>query len=74
MIKISKVELARRLSEAIGHKVGIEGLNILLYGWKKYRHFSNKYCHALNAREYLCITEVLDFSDYAGYDLVKKSA
>ena len=74
MERISKEELARRLNRAIGEEVGMRGLNILLSGWKNLRHFGEKYRHALNARDYLFITEVLDFSEYAGYDLTKKSS
>ena len=73
MERISKEELARRLEKYVGEKVGIKGLNILMSGWKNYRHFGDKYRHALNARSYLFITEVLDFSEYAGCDLSKKS-
>lgn len=69
MKKISKEELARNLERAIHADVGMEGLNILLSGWKTFRHFGEKYRHALNARDFLYITEVLDFSDYAGYNL-----
>ena len=73
MERITKIQLARNLDRAIGAKVGIRGLNTLLCGWKKNRRFGKKYCHALNAREWLYITEVMDLSDYAGYDLAKKS-
>ena len=69
MQKISKEQLAQNLGRAIGKEVGMEGLNILLSGWKNHRHFGEKYRHAINARDYLFITEVLDFSEYAGYDL-----
>ena len=69
MEKISKKELARRLDRKIQASVGMAGLNILLFGWKNYRHFGAKYRHALNARDYLFITEVMDLSDYAGYCL-----
>lgn len=74
MERISKEELARRLDRAIGEEVGMKGLNILLSGWKNKRHFGDKYRHAINARDYLFITEVLDFSEYAGYDLSEKSS
>jgi hypothetical protein len=39
MQRISKAELAERLDAALGESVGIAGLNILLYGWKKYRKY-----------------------------------
>lgn len=73
MEKISKEELARRLDRAIQASVGMAGLNTLLYGWKNFRHYGTKYCHALNARDYLFIVEVIDLSEYAGVDLTKKS-
>ena len=71
MQKISKEELAQRLDAALGEPVGITGLNILLYGWKRFRHYGAKYCHALEARNWLYIVEVIDLSDYAQYDLTK---
>ena len=47
----------------------MKGLNTLLYGWKKFRKYGAKYRHALEARDWLYITEVMDLSDYAGCDL-----
>ena len=73
MEKISKEELARRLDREIKASVGMTGLNTLLYGWKNFRHYGIKYRHALNARDYLFLMEVIDLSDYAGVDLTKKS-
>lgn len=72
MQRISKDELVRRLETAIGKSVGVEGLNILLYGWKKFRKFGAKYCDALKHRDWLYSVEVMDFSNYAGYDLMEK--
>lgn len=69
MRRVSKAELARRLDAALGQEVGIAGLNILLYGWKKYRKYGAKYCDALKHREWLYIVEVMDLSAYAGYEL-----
>ena len=75
MERISKDELARRLEARVECAEGGEkGLETLLYGWKKHRHFGEKYRHALNARDYLFITEVLDLTEYIGYDLSKKSS
>ena len=75
MERISKNELAQRLTACVECPHGGEkGLNILLSGWKNKRHFGDKYRHAINARDYLFITEVMDFSDYIGYDLTKKSS
>ena len=71
MKRISKEELAARLERAIGAKVGMAGLNTLLYGWKKFRKYGAKYLDALKHREWLYITEVMDLSEYAGYDLTR---
>jgi len=69
MQRISKTELAQRLDTVLGEPVGMEGLNTLLYGWRKYRHYGAKYCHALEARNWLFFCEVVDLSEYAQYDL-----
>jgi hypothetical protein len=69
MPHVSKEELLSRLELAIDAKVGIEGLNTLLYGWKKFRKFGAQYLDALKHRNWFYITEVMDLSDYAGYDL-----
>ena len=71
MKRISKEELAERLERAIGAKVGMTGLNTLLYGWKKKRKYGARYLDALKHREWLYITEVMDLSEYAGYDLTQ---
>ena len=71
MKRISKEELAVRLERAIGAKVGMAGLNTLLYGWKKFRKYGARYLDALKHREWLYITEVMDLSEYAGYDLTQ---
>lgn len=71
MKRISKEELAARLERAIGAKVGMAGLNTLLYGWKKFRKYGARYLDALKHREWLYITEVMDLSEYAGYDLTR---
>jgi hypothetical protein len=71
MARVVKEELARRLDHAIGEKVGIEGLNTLLYGWKKFRKYGAKYLDALKHREWMYSVEVADFSEYAGYDLTE---
>ena len=69
MPHVSKEELLSRLELAIDAKVGIEGLNTLLYGWKKFRKFGAKYLDALKHRNWFYITEVMDLSNYAGYNL-----
>ena len=73
MQRITKQQLADNLSAAIHKDVGLQGLNTLMSGWKKSRRFGKKYCHALNSRDWLYLTEALDLSDYAGYDLTTKA-
>lgn len=74
MQRVDKQLLAQRLDAALGEPVGIAGLNILLYGWKKFRKFGRKYLNALKHREWLFITEVMDLSEYAQYDLCKSDS
>lgn len=69
--RIEKAELVRRLERSIGTAVGISGLNVLIHGWLKYRKYGNKYRDKLYHREWMYITEVIDFSEYAQYDLTK---
>ena len=64
--------MARQV-EIAEDKTPKQALDILLSGWKEHRHFGEKYRHALNARAFLFITEVLDLSEYAGYDLSKNT-
>ena len=69
MQRIEKTELASRLDAVLGQPVGMEGLNILLYGWKKFRKYGKLYLDALKHRDWFYICEVYDISAYAGYDL-----
>ena len=70
MKRITKSELARRLEAQVECAQGGEaGLNILIYGWLKYRKYGNKYYNAVRRRNWLYITEVMDLSEYGGYDL-----
>ena len=73
MQRVSKQELVERLEAILGTPVGMKGLNTLLYGWKKKRHFGSTYCQVLTNRDWMYITEVLDFSEYAQYDLSKNT-
>ena len=65
--------LATRLERAIHADVGLQGLNILLYGWKKkYRLIADHtfYKRAKDDGEaWLSLGEAMSFSRYAGYDL-----
>ena len=69
MERITKVELARRLGEAIHADVGLKGLNTLIHGWLKHRCYGSSYYEAIRHRDWLYVTEVQDLSRYAGYDL-----
>ena len=69
MQRYSKEELVTRLEAVLGDPIGIEGLNTLLYGWKKFRRFGKKYCDALKHRDWLYYAEVVDLSEYVGYEL-----
>jgi hypothetical protein len=58
----------------LGAPVGIEGLDILLYGWKRFRKYGRRYLNALKHRNWLYIVEVQDLSEYAGYDLTQSES
>ena len=74
MQKISKAELAARLEARVEcAEGGVEGLNILLYGWKKFRKYGAKYIHAFEARDWMYSVAVMDLSEYAGCDLIQNS-
>ena len=66
--RIEKTELVRRLEVHLGYAVGMEGLNILLYGWT--RKDENRRVN-IRHRNWLYDYEVQDFSNYAGHDLLK---
>ena len=69
MLKISKLQIAANADKARGVKRGMEGLNILIYGWLKFRKYGHKYRNKLYNRDWLYIVEVQDLSNYAGCDL-----
>jgi hypothetical protein len=69
MQRITKVELVQRLEAVLDAPVGMKGLDTLLYGWKRFRKFGDKYKEALKHRDWLYIVEVADLSEYAQYDL-----
>ena len=70
MLRISKAQLAATLSTAIDHDGGLKGLNTLIYGWLNSYHYSHNYRNRIYNRDWLYLTEVLELSDYAGYDLI----
>ena len=71
MQKVKKETIAKHLGWAIQHKVGKRELDMLIYGWLKYRKYGNAYYEAVRHRDWLYITEVQDLSLYAGYDLTE---
>ncbi len=71
---ITLTTLAARLERAIHCDVGLQGLNILLYGWMQKGGVSRTtlFMRKKSAgEEYLTPKEVRLFSLYAGYDLSK---
>ena len=74
MIRMTKEQLAVHLDTYVGQEVGMEGLQTLIYGWLNWRKYGKKYRHAVHARNFLYITEILDLSEYAGYDLKHKKS
>ncbi|MBQ4507823.1 MAG: hypothetical protein II970_02880 [Paludibacteraceae bacterium] len=71
MQRITKKELARRLERQTGINDGMAGLNTLLYGWVHFRKYGNKYKEALRHRDWMYISEVKDFAEYAQCDLTE---
>ena len=71
--KVYFTSLCARLERAIHCDVGMQGLNILLYGWiTKYGRctrlqFADR--KRENGEPYLTLSEAVHFSHYAGYDL-----
>ena len=75
---ITFTTLAQRLEKRIHADVGMEGLNILIYGWMHHKHVpyeKKPTLAALRQRNYLdgerwlTPLEAKWFSIYAGYDL-----
>ena len=71
---VTFAQLTARLERAIHADVGLQGLNILLYGWMQRGGVSRTtlFMRKKSAgEEYLTPEEVRLFSLYAGYDLSK---
>lgn len=73
--KYSMAQLAANLDKAINSNVGMHGLRILLYGWRRKTGLAantilrdRKKKHGF---QFLYEDEVKLFSEYAGYDLTK---
>ena len=73
--KYSLEQLAASLEKAIHCDVGIYGLNVLLYGWRKKTGLAANTILRERKRkhgfQFLYEDEVILFSKYAGYDLTK---
>ena len=69
--RITKLEVAARLDAAIHYPAGMEGLNILLYGWTRKNPQLRVNIHH---RDWLYLAEVQSLSEYAGVDLTKNDA
>jgi len=61
-------DIIRRLETLLQWEVGMQGFKILLYGWRIKHHFPE---YQFYGRRYMNGTEILSFSEYAGYDLSK---
>ena len=70
MQRVKKETLVKKLGWAIQARVGEVALNTLIYGWLKYRKYGKRYQDKLYHRDWLYMTEVVDLSDYAGYNLM----
>ena len=70
MQRIPKSQLAQALNAALQTDVGIQGLNTLIHGWLKHRRYGHSYRDKLYHRDWMYVTEVLDLSEYAGYNLL----
>ena len=65
--------LAARLERAINADVGMKGLKILIYGWKRKYRVIDDYTFFNRSKEdgeaWLSLGETMSLSKYAGYDL-----
>ena len=72
---VTFAQLTARLERAIHADVGMQGLNILLYGWITKHGRCSRLQFADRKRKsgepYLTLGEAIHFSRYAGYDLIK---
>lgn len=66
--QIPKTLLAERLDECVDTKPGLNGLNILLFGWTRK---DPDMWEAIRHRNWLYDYEVLVFQEYAGCNLLK---
>ena len=67
--------LAARLERAIHCDVGMQGLYVLLYGWRiKYHLIKDHTFHDRRKQDgepYMTRSEAIHFSNYCGYDLTR---
>ncbi|MBR1878215.1 MAG: hypothetical protein IJ814_04320 [Paludibacteraceae bacterium] len=64
--RFKKTQLVQVLERHVGAPVGMRGLNILVYGWRRKHRFTDT---AIYQRDYLTYPETESLSVYAGYDL-----
>lgn len=73
--KIPFTTIASRLERVLHADVGMNGLEILLYGWRKKRGIHPcvmaSRAKLNDGQPYLTQAELLSFSFYAGYDLTR---
>ena len=70
MLRISKQQVLHNLETALGEKVGMDGLETLIYGWRKKHHMTSS---GLYQRDWMTYPEVESLSTYAGYDLTQNA-
>ena len=63
-----KDDVARELDEARGYPRGMEGFEILLYGWRQKHKMKSK---TIFNRDWMTYAEVESFGLYVGVDLRK---
>ena len=70
---ITLTTLAARLERAIHADVGMNGLKILIYGWRMKYHLIQEHTFHIRRQQdgeaYLSHSEAIHFSHYCGYDL-----
>ena len=72
---ITFTQLAARLEKALHCDVGLEGLEILIYGWMKKRGRPSGSTLSMREKQdgvkWLAADEAYSFSRYTGYDLTR---
>ena len=66
--KFLKTDLLRSLEKHVGAPVGMDGLETLIYGWRKKLRLTSR---AIYVRDWLTYEKTVSLSEYAGYDLTE---